>query len=179
MTDVNQRLFNLSGYHIKLLQAADRSELQTLLEKCADYTLLVTGSPPKPSAASSLLVDCPPGKTLEDKVVIGISAEKQGLMSVLDTIKDYPNPGDWWLGLLLIDPALRNQGFGRLIVQSFEGWVKLRGARRTFLGVVEENQRAYQFWLKMGFELVEKRPPQQFGNLTHVVFTMLRTLSEG
>jgi ribosomal protein S18 acetylase RimI-like enzyme len=177
MTDVNQRLFNLSGYHIKLLQAADQSELQTLLEKCADYTLLVTGSPPKPSAASSLLVDCPPGKTVEDKVVIGISAEKQGLMSVLDTIKDYPNPGDWWLGLLLIDPAHRNKGLGKQIYQSFEHWASQLGARRIFLGVVEENQKAARFWQSLGFEIIERQPVRQFGNRAHAVITMVRDIS--
>lgn len=172
MSVIDHKLFILSGYRTTLMQGEDRGKLQTLLEKCADYSLLVTGSPPKPTAAVSLLADCPPGKTLADKFVLGISTEHHKLIGVLDTVRDYPTQDDWWLGLLLLDPAQRNLGLGKRIVQSFKHWVNEQGARRIFLGVLEENQNAYRFWQSLGFGLVERRPPEQFGSLSHVVLTM-------
>jgi len=100
------------------------------------------------------------------------------LFGVLDAIRDYPTQDDWWLGLLLLDPAQRNQGLGRRIYQSFEHWAGQQGARRIFLGVVEENQKAYLFWQKLGFELIERRPARQFGDLTHVGIILVRNVSE-
>jgi len=47
-------LFKISGYHLKLLQSEDDAILQAMLEKCADYSLLVTGSPPGPTAAPDI-----------------------------------------------------------------------------------------------------------------------------
>ena len=173
------KLFTLSGYETALIQPENTRELQTLMEKCADYSLMVDGHPPDPSVAAALLADCPPGKTLADKFVIGFSIENKGMIGVLDTVRDYPTERDWWLGLLVLDPVYRNRGLGRQIVQTFESWVGQQGARRIFLGVVEENDKAYQFWLKLGFEVIERQSGRQFGNLTHEVLIMVRNLSEG
>lgn len=178
MTPNAQHLLTVSGYSTALMHTNNHNELQTLLEKCVDYSLLVSGALHKPTAAASLLTDCPPGKSLMDKFVLGFSDEKQVLVGVLDAMRDYPNPADWWLGLLLLDPSQRNHQLGRRIVQAFEHWVGEQGARRIFLGVLEENQKAYRFWHKLGFELVEKRPAVQFGERSHVVVTMLRNLIE-
>ena len=171
-------LFTIPGYQTTLIQGNDLGDLQSLLEKCADYSLMVDGTLPNPSEAASLLVDCPVGKTIVDKFVFGFSNGEQGLIGMLDAVRDYPTQGDWWLGLLLLDPAQRNKGLGRRIYQSFEDWVSQQGARRIFLGVVEENQKAYQFWQKLGFVTVEKHPARQFGNLTHEVIILVRNLSE-
>jgi GNAT superfamily N-acetyltransferase len=93
------------------------------------------------------------------------------------TIRDYPVLNSWWLGLLLLDPEYRNQGLGRRIYQSFEEWASHQGAERIFLGVLEENQKAYRFWCSLGFELVEKQTKSKLGNVKHVVITMKRNLS--
>jgi ribosomal protein S18 acetylase RimI-like enzyme len=34
------------------------------------------------------------------------------------------------------------------------------------LGVVEENQAAYEFWQRLGFEFVRQTEPRQFGKKT-------------
>jgi GNAT superfamily N-acetyltransferase len=112
-----------------------------------------------------------------DKFVIGFSTIDQSLFGVLDAIRDYPTPKDWWMGLLLLDPAQRNKGLGRRIYQSFEYWVRRQDARHIFLGVVEANQKAFQFWQTMGFELVEREPGRQFGDPGHVVLVLQRKLT--
>jgi len=45
------------------------------------------------------------------------------------------------------------------------------------LGVVEENQAAYDFWQRLGFELVRKTEPRPFGRKTQSVSVMRRAVS--
>jgi ribosomal protein S18 acetylase RimI-like enzyme len=176
MGDADLIPFTIPGYHVKYLQPEDSSVLQVLLERSSDYSQLVTGLPPEPSSANTLLVDRPEGKTLDDKFVIGIFNDPRELVGVLDSIRDYPGRHDWWLGLLLLDPKYRNKGLGKQVYCAFEGWVSQRGAQNIFLGVVEQNRRAYQFWQGMGFETVERRRPSRFGNSENVVIVMRRSL---
>lgn len=177
MTHSHGTLFKVPGCHVEHLQLEDTAALQTLLEKSSDYSQLVTGSPPGLSAAYSLFTDYPEGKTPNDKFVIGISTELKDLIGVLDVIRDYPAQHDWWLGLLLFDPKYRGQGLGQQVYRAFEQWVSQQGAQRVYLGIVEQNQRAHQFWQTMGFEAVEKRHARRFGNVEHVVIVMVRTLT--
>jgi ribosomal protein S18 acetylase RimI-like enzyme len=175
MSHSQNDLFKISGYPVRYLQSEDTVILQALLERSSDYALLATGLPPAPSAASSLMTSCPEGKTLSDKAVIGFFTEGQDLIGVLDVVQDYPSQADWWLGLLLFDPAHRSQGLGQRVYHAFEGWASQQGARCIYLGVIKENQSAYRFWRKMGFEPME-RQSKQFGNKEHVVITMTHNL---
>jgi RimJ/RimL family protein N-acetyltransferase len=177
MTHFQDTLFKVPGCHVKQLQPEDTPALQALLEKSSDYSQLLTGSPPRSSAAASLLTDTPEGKTPNDKFVIGLFTETKDLIGVLDVVRNYPAQHDWWLGLLLFDPQARGQGLGQHVYRAFEAWVSQQGAQRVYLGVLEQNQRAYQFWNRMGFEALEKRPARRFGNVEHVVIVMLRTLT--
>jgi GNAT superfamily N-acetyltransferase len=177
MTHFHDTLFEVPGYRVTRLRPEDTAALQTLLEKSSDYSQLVTGSPPGPSAAHSLLTDCPEGKTPNDKVVIGLSTEQQDLIGALDVIRDYPVEDDWWVGLLLLDPAYRGKGLGQRVYRAFEQWVNQHAARRICLGVIERNQRAYRFWRTVGFDPVERRGAKQFGNIEQVVIVMARTLT--
>ncbi len=165
--------FTLPGYTVRPLTQPDEASLQALLERCADYCQLITGAPPKPSAAAALLVDLPPGKTLADKCVLGLEIGVE-LIGVLDTVRDYPQPAEWALGLLLLDPRYRSHGLGRQVYQRYEAWAAQAGARHIRLGVCEQNGRAYQFWQRLAFDTVEKQPPQHFGALDNVVILMRR-----
>ena len=176
MTHSYETMFEVPGCCVELLQLEDATALQALLEKGADYSQLVTGSPPDSSAAYSLLTDYPEGKTPNDKFIIGISIEQKDLIGVLDAIRDYPAQHYWWLGLLLFDPKYRGQGLGQQVYRAFEQWVSQQGAQRIYLGVVEQNQRAYQFWQTLGFEEVEKKHARHVGNVEHVIIVMMRTL---
>jgi GNAT superfamily N-acetyltransferase len=169
-------LFSVAGCCVAYLRPDDTAALQALLERSADYSELVTGAPPGPSEALSLLQDCPEGKTTDDKVVIGFFTDQGHLVGVLDAVRDYPGPRVWFLGLLLLDPDYRNKGLGERTYRAFERWAGQQGARRIRVGVVEANQRAYAFWERMGFAPAERRPPRRYGNLEHVVIVMERAV---
>jgi GNAT superfamily N-acetyltransferase len=169
-------LFEVPGYKVILLSHETIPALQGFLERCADYNQLVSGEPPSSSAAQSLFTECPPGRSSEDKLVIGVTVGDGSLVGVLDVLRGYPQKECWWVGLLLLDPSWRNRGLGRQIYQSFERWLGQLGVKYILLGVIEANENAYRFWQSLGFELVEKQPPREFGNSTHVVITMVRDL---
>jgi len=165
-----------SDASLELLTLVDAPALQELLERCADFSWLVEGEPPSPHAARDILADLPPGKSLVDKFMYGIFREN-ALVGVLDAIRGYPQQGAWWIGLLLLDPAQRGRGTGEQALLTFEDWAGQQGAQALMLGVVVENQRGLQFWQRMGFALVETRPPRRFGQKEQVVLVMRKELS--
>jgi len=169
---------DLSDYSVHQLSLEDVPALQALFEKCLDYMLLVDGHPAGPNAAAEEFQDVPPGKSLQDKFLFGIVDAKNELVGELDVMRAYPDESTWWIGLLLLDPQVRSRGIGERVLEGFCGHVKANGGKAIMLGVVAENEKAYRFWDRMGFELVQEREPQQFGNKTHVVRVMRRSLQE-
>lgn len=77
-------LNHLNGYNIRVVGAEDIAHLQSLLIRCEDYFLMVSGSPPDSSAAHSLLASKPEGKTIEDKLILGIYDQADDMVGALD-----------------------------------------------------------------------------------------------
>ncbi len=151
-------------------------ELQALLVRCVDYYLLVEGRVPGPDAAQALQTEGPPGWDLKNKFMIGIWDQDQGLVGILEGMRDYPEESIFWIGLLLIDPDMRGQGLGRRIYTGFEEWSRSQGAGRIRLGVIEENARALQIWQRQGFEEISRSEPVHLGNKTQVILRMQKRI---
>lgn len=99
----------VEGAQVALISGSAVPELQELLERCADFEVLVTGSPPHADAAADLLVEVPPDHALRDKLVIGIWTEA-GLTAAIDLLRDFPirTPGIWGCCSSRPRPADRN-----------------------------------------------------------------------
>ena len=175
MTVTRKILFTFQDHTATYLQPEDKAILQRLLENCADYFDLVNGLLPTGSEAQELFEAKPPTKTLNDKLVIGLWNSATKLIGVLDAIRDYPQPDEWFIGLFLIDPAYRQNGIGQQTYQAFEHWAVKRGAKYIGLGVVEQNACAFEFWQRLGFKIVEKRLPKRNGNQESVIIVMRRS----
>ena len=154
----------------------DAAALQALLEACADFNLLIEGEPPGPDAAQVLFSETPPGRSADDKYVIGLYDGARSLFGVVDVVRDYPAGGEWFIGLLLIHPAQRGQGTGAEIVRALEAWAIRSGARCLELGVVEANTPGGRFWEQVGFVQVRTSEMRQFGQKEHRVIYMQRDL---
>ena len=165
----------IDGFHARLLTFSDLPALQGLMEQCADYVELVSGSTPSSNEAEMLIASLPPGKTLDDKFVIGIFDRVGKLAGIVDAVRDYPAENDWWLGLQLLSPENRGRGTGSRLYQAFENWVSGQGAKQIQLGVLAANPKAYAFWERQGFELVERRPSQDI-TIQHEVLVMRRAV---
>jgi hypothetical protein len=80
---------------------ADLDALQALHLRCADFVEATTGHPPRDDEAARLLSVLPPGKALADKKVLGLHRDGE-MVGVVDLLRSYPGPTDWYLGLLLL-----------------------------------------------------------------------------
>jgi GNAT superfamily N-acetyltransferase len=165
-------------YSVRLLTYEDVKALQRLYEKCVDYMLLVDGHPAGQNAAEEEFQDLPPGRSADDKFMFGIVDPLNELIGVLDVMRWYPDEATWWIGLLLLVPEIRSQGVGKKVLKGFTEYVKMNGGKAIMLGVVEDNERAYQFWSKMGFEFIRDTEPRSFGNKTQIVHIMSQKLCE-
>jgi RimJ/RimL family protein N-acetyltransferase len=117
----------------------------------------IIGLPPGPSMAQDLARALPPDKEYDDKFLIGIFGGPQELVGVLDVIRDYPAQGEWWLGVLMLDPARRGKGLGESVCRAVEQWARDAGAHYIRLAVSAQNTRVHQFWKRVGFEDLERR----------------------
>jgi GNAT superfamily N-acetyltransferase len=177
MPEDRATLFAPTGFFAaRLYPERDTAALQTLLEACADFSDLVEGLPPGATAAREAFEETPPGKAPDDKFLVGLFDAAGNLTGVLDAIRDYPEPGEWFIGLLLLHPDRRGHGAGQRIYGAFEAWAAGSGARSIGLAVVEANERAYRFWQRMGFGLVRTTPLRRFGQKEHAVRYMRREL---
>ena len=151
--DPSEHVFELTGCFGVRLDEGREGELQEFYERCRDYFELVTGQPPSPKEARDLLAALPRGKTGEDKFVLGLFDAPGHLVGVLDVIRDFPRPREWYLGQLLFEPTLRGQKLGDRVYHRLEEWVSAQGATSVHLIVEEVNPRALKFWQRMGFEV--------------------------
>ncbi|MBK6761034.1 MAG: GNAT family N-acetyltransferase [Ignavibacteria bacterium] len=69
------------------------------------------------NAAQYLLQNVPPSTAKEDKIVLGFHDETGLLVAICDLLRNYPSTGEWWIGLLMIDPKYRSAGLGTQILQ--------------------------------------------------------------
>ena len=169
-------LFSCGNETAALITPEDMPDLQALLERSADFFYLIEGQPPGPDAARSLEIEGPPGWSLKKKILIGVKDQNSSLIAIIEGMRDYPEDGIFWIGLLLIDPFKRSQGLGERIMNGFEGWARAQGARQVRLGVADVNRKAMRFWQRIGFELVSKTGPTFLGQNEHVIYRMKKII---
>jgi GNAT superfamily N-acetyltransferase len=146
-------VFELTGCFGVRLDEAREGELQEFFDRCRDYFELVTGQPPAPTEARELLGAVPKGKARDDKFAIGLFDAPGHLVGVLDVIRDFPRPREWFLGLLLFEPTLRGHKLGERVYHRLEEWVRAQEGLAIHLVVEEVNPGALRFWERMGFEV--------------------------
>ena len=170
-------MFELTGcFGVRLDEGRD-GELQEFYEGCRDYFELVTGQPPSPTEARDLLAAVPKGKSRDDKFVIGLFDAPGHLVGVLDVIRDFPRPREWYLGLLLFEPTLRGHRLGDRVYHRLEEWVRAQGGQAIHLVVEEVNPGALRFWERMGFE-VRGMGKRVLGGREHPFIRMTRELAQ-
>lgn len=168
-------LFPLDGYVAGRLQADQAPEVQALCEACQDYHEMLEGAPAGPEAGESTFAALPPGKAYDDKYVIALRDGAGSLIGIIDLIRDYPEPGVWYIGLLLLHPDHRGRGLGQATVEALADWVQAQGGMALGLGVVNQNKAAVRFWRAAGFQELNRRL-MRFGSKDSIVLVMRRAL---
>lgn len=169
-------LFIIDGYFVRGLKVErDTQALQNLCEACSDYYKLCEGHDVLPNAGEKLFYDAPEGKSLDEKMTLGIYSTNEDyheLVGVIDMLKDYPEQNAWFVGLFMIKPSERSNKLGEKIFREYVPWVEKNKVEKITIGVLEENERAFKFWRRIGFEVVKRIDNYEIGNKTTTVNVM-------
>jgi GNAT superfamily N-acetyltransferase len=169
-------MFEVGEYRVRRVSEQDAPILRALGERCLEHIELHYGSPPDPAQMiRDLLSDLPPSKTLADKFGMGIFDDAGRLVGGIDVIRDYPEPHEWYLGLMVLDPAHRNQGLGVRLIAALTQWLRQHEAAYLRLAVSEHNAAGQRFWTRLGFQPV-KQVTARFGNKQSVFLVLRRAL---
>jgi GNAT superfamily N-acetyltransferase len=142
--------------HLRELTRSDLGALQSLFERGGDYFLLHEDRPPRATEARDEWDAVPPGTPRSHKHVIGLFGHD--LVGVVEVVRDWPRPGTWNIGLLLLDPAARRHRAGTRTVSAIDAWAARSGADRLRIAVVLANNAALEFWQGLGFTRVQTHP---------------------
>lgn len=148
----------LDGWSVARLTESDAADLQGLFERCTDFHELSEGTPTRPTAGPEELALLPPGKDLSDKFPFGIYAGPGRMVGYLELMRDYPTDSEWFVGLLMLDPAVRGGGLGGRIYRAAAEWVIAQGGTVIRLAVLEQNPHALRFWERLGFRELSRQP---------------------
>lgn len=149
---------------------ADGAAVQELCIRAADYIALETGQPPTSDYAAKLLVEAPP--TLAERDVFAFGAEAKGrLLGIVTCLRNFYAAREWYMGLLLLDPAARNAGLGARMARHVFGQAQSEQASCIRVAVLDVNTGGRRFWARQGFALERTVPgdPAGDGHVRHVL----------
>lgn len=141
---------------VTLRADCDAVRLQRLLERCSDYYELHEGWPTPADAGEYELTLDPKAPQTSSLLVLALENEDQTVDAVVQVIIDAPEPGTWWIGLLIVAPELRSRGVGAELVRQTLAAATEAGAGTMKLAVSLRNPRGQRFWERTGFRDTEK-----------------------
>ena len=84
--------------------------------------------------------------------------ERGQLLGLLDYKRDYPQPGDVTINLLMVCEEWQNRGLGAQIVRGLEARLP-RDTRRILASVLGDNPRGARFWERLDYHFaLDARP---------------------
>ena len=148
----------------RLMQRTSESDLgalQQVLLATPAYSLLIEGKLPSPDAALNLVSELPPGKTLEDKFVLGFFMGTE-LAGCADVIRGYPTSDVAFLGLLLFAEPFQGKRLGAAALVHVESFSRTLECEVLRIAVIAHNKRARKFWEREGFVELYRKPSSQY-----------------
>lgn len=127
-----------------------REDALDLAERARDYVVLEVGHAPNDDYIEQFFTACPPGVG-EDGLMAFSIMEATAMAGMIGIAEGYEFHDDWWIGLVLLDPAFRGRGLGRAALDQVKGLAKARNIAMLKLSVLDANPRALRFWLREGF----------------------------
>jgi GNAT superfamily N-acetyltransferase len=139
------------------LDETHAAHLQSVCEACSDFYRETTGLPPGPSEIENFLADVPPHGDRRQKR-LWVIFHQAILIGITDCAFGDPEPGDFWIGLLLLHPDWRGQGLGGDIVRALMDYAKQNHARSIGISVKADYRAVQVFWRGQGFApIIQKR----------------------
>lgn len=137
--------------HIRPLHPiADIDLIVALYQQAPDYWLLAEGVADPDRQAAEFFTDGSPGHDPALSHRLGLFLDDR-LSGVAEVSYGFPEPGDAYLGLMLLAPWAQGAGHGRAFLAHVESLARSRAAPRLYLAVLEANARGRAFWTREGF----------------------------
>lgn len=152
-------------FELRLVQPGEVDAVQELLESNPGYLARVTGHPPAPADALSLLIGRPEGLPDDDKLVYGVWSGPV-LVAVADVLRHWPDHSTAHLGLLLVRGDRRATGIGSstLALLDLEA-ATWPGVRQWRAAIVATNEVVTGFWTRQGFTSSGEVKPYRYDQL--------------
>lgn len=128
----------------------DLGAVRDFYDMAPDYWLMAEGQPPDATKAQAFFTDGPPGCDPEQSYRLGLFVGDR-LSGLAELSFGFPDPGDAYLGLMILGPWAQGTGLGRGFLAHVQDLARGRGAEMLFLAVFEANPRARAFWEREGF----------------------------
>ena len=142
------------------------------------FFLLQNGELPSPAESEERFTEVPAGRDTKHLITLGIFTTDHWLVGIIQALRNYREPNDWYIGEMLLDPAERNHGLGTMIYQSFASWAKQQGVKRLLLAVLEENRSALGFWTGLGYKIIKEFSSRKIGRREHRLIELEYRLAE-
>ncbi|WP_299374216.1 GNAT family N-acetyltransferase [uncultured Tateyamaria sp.] len=151
---------------VPLTWPTDGDRVLHLCLRARDYIALETGTGPDIAYVEEAMTDAPPIVPPNQIWIWGAQAGGT-LTGIATCLKGYYAPDDWYLGLLLLDPAARGRGLGAQMVAHVSDQARADGGTCLRISVLDANPRGRAFWVRQGFAH-EKSTTAGDGQLRHV-----------
>ena len=162
----------LPEWEIRPVAGDDFDVVLAMLERCGDFFEL-SGVPITAQSLKQDLVNLPPHCTMEQKHYAALWKEGAPWI-VLDLVEGWPRPRTLFVGLFVIEPALRRQGTGRAVMAALLKAAKGAGYDRARLACLLNNSDGHAFWQAVGFR--DLRQGKLMGEQSDPVWIMERLL---
>jgi GNAT superfamily N-acetyltransferase len=116
-----------------------------------DYWLLAEGRCDPAAQAQDFFTDAPPNCDPAQSDRLGLFLN-QRLSGVAEVSYGFPEPGDAYLGLMILGPWAQGAGHGKAFLTHAETLARKRHAPRLYLAVLDVNPRGRAFWEREGFK---------------------------
>ena len=163
----------LLGWELRPVAGGDFDAVLALEERCGDFFGLLDGAPATAESLRRDMAELPPRCTPEQKHFAALWKDGAPWM-VLDLVEGWPRPKTIFVGLFVMDPALRRQGVGRAVMTAVLQAAKGAGFDRARLACLLDNPVGHAFWQAMGFR--ELRQDALLGERSAPVWIMERLL---
>ena len=133
-----------------LRQDQHATDALDLAQRAADYVVLEIGHAPDAAYIDDFFTAIPPGLDADCLLHFAVM-EDPAMVGMICIARGYEFPDDWWIGLMLLDPAFRGHGIGHKVVSLVKERARRTKVNMLKLAVLRANPRAMKFWEREGF----------------------------
>ncbi|QPH52349.1 GNAT family N-acetyltransferase [Pontivivens ytuae] len=156
--------------YVRFNAERDFGRVRDLFDRAGDYVRLETGKEPGDEYVRECLSGAPPQIGPDGYHNYGLERPDGTLAGFAGSIQGYYAPKDWYMGLLVLDPAERGKGLGTAAFAFIRERAEALGAPVIRIAVLDANKAGRRFWERQGFTLERTVPgdPEGDGHMRHV-----------